>query len=185
MFLLYNNMIQLCVDLHISPSSWPSLPSIPYPSRSSHSTELFFLKLQNIMYFNQRELIKITASFQFNLPSYVLAFRGVALKWTWCFVYVIKYIFLKDLPSCISFGPYKHGSSPGVGNAVDGKSEIAYVTESAKMSSHVWTFGDASESEWHLYSYLFLTVGTQRFSLILKVCFEQECPLHGILLCIG
>jgi len=140
-------VFQLCVDLHISPSSWASLPSIPYPSRSSQSTELFFLKLQNIMYFNQRELIKITASFQFSLPSYVLAFRGVALKWTWCFVYVIRYIFLKDFPSCISFGPYKHGSSPGVGNAVDSKSEIAYVTESAKMSHHTWTCGDASESE--------------------------------------
>lgn len=140
-------MFQLCVDLHISPSSWASLPSIPYPYRSSQSTELFFLKLQNIMYFNQREMIKITASFQFSLPSYVLAFRGVALKWTWCFVYVIRYIFLKDFPSCISFRPYKHGSSPGVGNAVDSKSEIAYVTESAKMSSHTWTCGDASESE--------------------------------------
>ena len=91
--------------------------------------------------------IKITTSFQFNLASYVLAFRWVALKWAWCFVYVIRYIFLKDLPSCISFGPYKHGSSPGVRNAVDSESEIAYVTESAKMSSHIWTCGDASESE--------------------------------------
>ena len=198
MFLLCSNMIQLYVDMHVSPSSWASLPSIPYPSRSSQSSEIFFLKLQNIMYFNQWELIKITAaaaakslqsrptlcdpidgsppgspvpgilqartlewvvisfsnawkwkvkgkslgcvqllatpwtaayqappsmdfpgkstgvgshcflwikittSFQFNLASYVLAFRWVALKWTWCFVYVIRYIFLKDLPSCVS-----------------------------------------------------------------------------------